>query len=150
MKKIIFLLMAIVFTVTSVKAGSILQENVPVNVKSYVTKNYSSANYVKWDIKDNGAYYKAQFTIGGRDVKLKIQNNGTLISSKEDMLIKDIPSFATDYVSKNYRNAEVLGANKYVDAGNTTYSVGIRFDNSQGYERHRNIVFDSKGNLIRK
>lgn len=149
MKKLGLFLMAIAFTF-SLQAKDILAENVPANVRSYLTKNYPSASYVEWELKDNGAYYKAEFKIDGREAKLKIANTGQLISAKEDMLIKDIPSFATNYIKQNYNNAEVLGANKRIDNGGVSYSVGIRFQNNSGYDRHRNIVFDSKGNVIKK
>lgn len=149
MKKLGLLLMAIAFTFT-IQAKDILAENVPANVKLYITKNYPSASYVEWELKDNGAYYKAEFKIDGREAKVKLSNNGQLISSKEDILIKDIPSFATSYISKNYSGAEILGANKNINSSGTTYDVGIRFTNSQGYDRHRNIVFDSKGNVVKR
>jgi len=133
------------------QAKDILAENVPANVRSYVSKNYPSADYVEWEMKDNGAYYKTEFKIdAGREAKVKIANNGQLISAKEDMLLKDIPSFATNFVKKNYDNATILGANKRIDNGGVSYDVGIRFQNNQGYDRHRNIVFDSKGNVIRR
>lgn len=150
MKKVGLFLIAVAFAF-SVQAKDILAENVPANVKSYVSKNYPSANYVEWEMKDNGAYYKAEFKIdAGREAKVKIANDGQLISAKEDMLIKDIPSFATNYIKKNYKNATVLGANKRIDNGGVSYDVGIRFKNEEGYDRHRNIVFDSKGNVIKQ
>lgn len=150
MKKLGLFLIAVIFTL-SLQAKDILAQNVPANVRAYISKNYPSANYIEWELKDNGAYYKAEFKMDGREAKVKISNNGKLISAKEDMLIKDIPPFATSYVKKNYNDAEILGANKSINSsGETTYNVGIRFTNDRGYDRHRNIVFDSKGNLIRK
>lgn len=148
MKKLGLFLMAIAFTV-SMYAKDVLAENVPANVRAYITKNYPSASYVEWELKDNGSYYKAEFKMDGREGKVKISNSGQLISSKEDMLIKDIPSFATNYIKKNYSGAQILGANKNIDSSGTTYDVGIKFQNNSGYDRHRNIVFDSKGNVIK-
>lgn len=150
MKKLGLFLIAVIMTL-SAQAKDIMAQNVPANVKAYITKNYPSANYIEWELKDNGAYYKAEFKMDGREAKVKISNTGKLISAKEDMLIKDIPSFATNYVKKNYNNAEILGANKNINSsGDTTYNVGIRFVNERGYDRNRNIVFDSKGNVIRR
>lgn len=149
MKKLAFLLI-IAFTALNTQARDINPENVPANVKAYVKKNYPQASSVKWEDKTKKGYYEAEFRIDGREVELDISTKGTLLKSKEDILIKDIPSFATSYIDKNYKGSEILGANKKIENGATRYSVGIRFQNNDGYERHRNIVFDSKGNVIKK
>nr|WP_297169070.1 PepSY-like domain-containing protein [uncultured Dysgonomonas sp.] len=149
MKKVFFLMLMAIASF-SIQAKDILPENVPANVKAYVSKHYPKATHVEWEDKSKKGYYEAEFRYEGREVELNISTSGTLISSKEDMLIKDIPSFVTDYVKKNYKNAQVLGANKRIQNGSTTYSVGIKFENDKGYDRHRNIVFDSKGNIIKR
>ena len=143
-------LLIVAFATLSIQAKDINPESVPTNVKSYVSKNYPKASYVKWEDKTKKGYYEAEFRIDGREVELDISTSGTLLKSKEDILIKDIPSFATNYINKNYSGAEILGANKKTENSATTYSVGIKFQNNKGYERHRNIVFDSKGNVIKK
>ncbi|MBF0574801.1 PepSY-like domain-containing protein [Dysgonomonas sp. GY617] len=149
MRKVFILLMMAVASF-SIQAKDILPENVPAKVKSYVSKHYSKVNNIEWDDKSKKGYYEAEFRYQGREVELKIADNGTLIASKEDILIKDIPSFATDYIKKNYKDAQILGANKKYENGSTTYSVGVKFVNDRGHDRHRNIVFDSKGNLIKR
>lgn len=149
MKKILFLFIMAIASF-SIQAKDILPENVPDKVKSYVSKHYSKVNNIEWEDKSKKGYYEAEFTYQGREIELKIDANGKLIASKEDILIKDIPSFATDYIKKNYKDAQILGANKKFENGSTTYSVGVRFENDKGRERHRNIVFDSKGNVIKR
>lgn len=149
MKKI-FLLLIVAVAALSIQAKDILPENVPANVKSYVSKHYPKATNIEWDDKSKKGYYEAEFMYEGREVELDISTNGSLVSSKEDMLIKDIPSFATDYIKKNYKNAQVLGANKKFENGSTSYSVGIKYETDKGYSHHRNIVFDSKGNVIKR
>lgn len=134
----------------SIQAKDISPENVPTNVKAYVSKHYSKAKYIEWEYKSKKGYYEAEFKEEGREVKLRIDNSGKLIYSKEDILIKDIPSFATNYIKENYAGASILGANKKTSNGTTSYDVGIRFQNSRGYDRHRNIVFDNKGNVIKR
>lgn len=149
MKKILFLFVMAIASF-SIQAKDILSENVPAKVKSYVSKNYSKVNNIDWEDKSKKGYYEADFTYQGREIELKIDTNGKLIASKEDILIKDIPSFATDYIKKNYKDAQVLGANKRFENGSTTYSIGVKFENNKGRDRHRNIVFDSKGNVIKR
>lgn len=149
MKKVLFLL-AMVAGSFSIQAKDIHPENVPVKVKAYISKHYPHATNIEWDDKSKKGYYEAEFRYEGREVELEISIDGRLIESKEDILIKDIPSFATDYIRKNYKNAQILGANKKYENGAITYSVGIKFENSRGYDRHRNIVFDNKGNVIKR
>lgn len=148
MKKVFFLLMMAVAAI-SIQAKDILPENVPANVRSYVSKHYPKATHVEWEDKTKKGYYEAEFRYDGLEVELDIAPNGTLISSKEDILVKDIPSFAIDYAKKNYKNVQILGGHKRVQNGEVTYSVGIKFETNNGYDRHRNIVFDSKGNVIK-
>lgn len=149
MKKL-HLFLASTFVALSVYSKDIPESAVPTNVKAYVSKNYSGIKGIEWEYKKKQDCYKAEFYVDGREIKLQINNSGQLVSSKEDMLIKDIPAFAVSYVRKNYPDAEILGANKKVDGGSTTYDVGIVFENKNGYTRHNNIVFDSKGNVIKK
>lgn len=149
MKKLILFATGVLATLT-IYAKDILPEQVPNAVRSYVTKHYPKANHVEWDDKSKKGYYEAEFKVDGREVELDIATNGTLLKSKEDILIKDIPANMVQYINKHYTEAEILGANKRVQNQSTSYSVGIRFTNRQGYERHRNIVFDSKGNVIKK
>lgn len=149
MKKILILVMMALATF-STQAKDILPENVPAKVRAYVSKHYSEVNNIEWEDKTKKGYYEAEFRYEGREVELKIAENGTLIASKEDILIKDIPSFATEYIKKNYKDAQIIGANKKYENGSTTYSVGVKFRNDKGRDRHRNIVFDSKGNVIKK
>lgn len=148
MKKVFFLLMMAVAAI-SIQAKDILPENVPANVRSYVSKHYPKAAHVEWEDKTKKGYYEAEFRYDGLEVELNIAPNGSLISSKEDILVKDIPSFAIDYAKKNYKNVQILGGHKRVQNGEVTYSVGIKFETNNGYDRHRNIVFDSKGNVIK-
>lgn len=149
MKKITLSLFAAMAALTTY-AKDILPEQVPATVRSYVTKHYPKANYVEWDDKSKKGYYEAEFKIDGREVELDISTNGTLLKSKEDILIKDIPANIVQYINQNYKDAQILGANKRVQNQSTSYSVGVRFTNNQGYERHRNIIFDSNGNVIKK
>lgn len=145
----------ILFAISSIIALSLYakdvpESSVPANVKAYITQHYPEVKNIDWEYKKKQNYYEAEFYIDGREIELEIEASGSLRYSKEDMLIKDIPSFATSYISKNYPEAEILGANKKVQGNSVSYSVGIAFINKNGYTRHQNIVFDKNGNVIKK
>lgn len=149
MKKITFILITFLASL-SINAKDISPEQVPLKVREYVVKHYPKATHIEWDDKSKKGYYEAEFRVNGLEIELDIATNGTLIKSKEDILIKDIPTTIVNYINKNYKDAEILGAHKRYENGSVSYSVGVSFLNSSGYERHRNLVFDSKGNIIKK
>lgn len=148
MKRILVIVVSFIF-ILSVQAGGIAESAVPAEVKAYIAINYSKAKNIEWDYEKKNNSYEAEFYIDGREIDLEIAANGVLLKSKEDMLIKDIPDFAVSYIKKNYSDAEILGAHKRVDGSSVSYSVGI-VSLSTGSTKHRNIVFDSKGNVVKK
>ncbi|WP_128331806.1 PepSY-like domain-containing protein [Apibacter sp. HY039] len=153
MKKIVFSLLSFLMFSLILLAKDIDESQVPKAVKDYVTKNYPNAVDKEWKYKDKDNtfyYYKVEFEVEGREVELELESNGKLISSKEELHIKDTPSFAKDYIKTNYPNATILGTKKKVERGVTTYDVGIVFNNHYGNIRHRNIYFDTKGNVMKQ
>ncbi|MFT3993636.1 MAG: hypothetical protein QM660_04970 [Dysgonomonas sp.] len=152
MKRIIFTFFTLCLLSLSANAKDVPESSVPNEVKNYVSKNYPKAVGKEWKYKDKNDtyfYYKVEFEIDGREVELELDLSGKLLSSEEELLIKDTPSFAQDFVQKNYSGAEILGTKKKVNSGVTSYDVGIAFDKG-GHTRHRNIYFDSKGNVIKQ
>ncbi|MFR9166159.1 MAG: PepSY-like domain-containing protein [Dysgonomonas sp.] len=140
MKKII-LLFSLIFITVNIYSSDIPESAVPAGVKSYITKHYPAAKNIEWEYKNKKDYYEAEFYLDGREIKLEIDSSGKLLYSKEDMFIKDIPAFATSYIKKNYPNTEILGANKRVKDGQTSYSVGVAILNKKGrYETPKHCV----------
>lgn len=53
-------------------------------------------------------------------------------------------------MQKNYSEVSILGVRKEMEREQTYYDVGVRFKNANGHTRHRNIHFDTEGNLINR
>lgn len=138
------------FAILFASAKDYPESSVPNNVKSYVNKNYPKRSDTKWKYEDDKGYYQAKFEVDGKDHKVQIDKKGNVLYSKEDMDAQNIPSNIRDHIRKNYKGAEILGANKKRENGNLYYDVGIVFKNDHGNKRHRNIVFDVRGNVVKK
>jgi len=149
----IVLIFVFVFAISfNIKAKDIRESQVPAEVKAYVEKHYPAAGYKEWNYKNKNNtiyYYKVEFEVNGREVKLERSPNGKLISSKEELETKDIPAFISNYVEKNYPEAYLLSVKRKEDRGRIYYDAGIRYRNSWGNTRHRNIHFNSNGELMK-
>jgi hypothetical protein len=148
MKKFAFLFIMAV-AAFSIQAKDILPEHVPANVRAYFNKHYPNARDVEWNMKDRGAYYKVEFEINGEDGKLKITSDGKAFYVKEPISIKEVPSSITRYIKDNYDSADILKAKRKIEHGQTKYDIYVVFRSERGYTRHRNLIFDSKGNIIK-
>lgn len=153
MNKLVLILMTLLMVTISANARDIRENQVPEKVKSYVTTNYPQAGSRKWEHKNKDHrlyYYRVEFKVNGKEVRLELEEDGSLISSREEISDSEIPEFIREYVQKNYNEVSILGVRKETERGETHYDVGVRFKNSSGYTRHRNIHFDTEGNLINR
>lgn len=153
MNRVIASLLILFAVVIAVNAKDIKESQVPAKVKAYVTNNYPKASHKEWEYKNKNNhiyYYRVEFKVDGREVKLELSTDGTLISSREELADADIPLFIKEYIQKNYSDTILLGVRKETQKGSTHYDAGIQFKTSQGYTRHRNIYFDTEGNVIKK
>lgn len=151
-KKLLLNLLLFFVIILSVNAKDIREIDVPVAVKSYVAKKYPAATDKEWKYKDNKGkyYYKVEFLVSGREVELEIDPNGNLLSSEEELPIKDAPASAVSYINKQYTDAVILGVKKKSEGTRVFFDIGIKYKNSYGNSRHRNIYFDKSGNVIKK
>lgn len=153
MNKLVLSLMIFFMIIASAVAKDIRENQVPEKVKSYVTTNYPRADDKKWEYKnkDNRSYYyRVEFEVDGKEVRLELNEDGSLISSREEISDSEIPEFIKEYVQKNYSEVSILGVRKETEGGQTYYDVGVRFKNANGHTRHRNIHLDTEGNPIKK
>lgn len=150
-KKIITLNIFFIF-IFICNAKDIKEENIPTNIRKYVTTHYPTASDIEWKYDSKRKFYKAKFELGNtdRDVKLEISSNGKLLYSKEDIPIESIPVNIKNYIKTNYDNAVILGGNKVYSNGSSSYDIGIVYRNIAGFKRHNNIIFDIRGNVIEK
>lgn len=151
-KKLLLNLLLFFVVILSVNAKDIKENNVPAIVRSYVAKTYPSATDKEWKYKDNKGkyYYKVEFLISGREVELEIDTDGKLLSSEEELPLKDAPASAVSYINKHYTDAVILGVKKKSEGTRVFFDIGIKYKNSYGNSRHRNIYFDKSGNVIKK
>lgn len=152
-KKLIFGLLSVLMFSFVLRAKDIDESQVPNTVKSYVTKNYPNAVDREWEYKNKNNtfyYYKVEFEIDGREVKLELDTNGNLLYAKEELAISETPDFAKNYINENYSDASIIGLKKKTSNGKTIYDVGILFKNKNGERWHRNVYFDAKGNVIKE
>ncbi len=148
MKKLTTLLCSLSFI--PVFAGEIRESQIPEAVKAYVLKNYPEASNIKWDFDKDDLIYEADFKIKTMEYELEITPSGKLHASKEDISVSVLPRKVTEYIQANYPDYIILGANKNREHTAVTFDVGIKGKNKQGHIRHYNLVFNEKGEFIRR
>lgn len=140
MKKLIVLNILLMFTLL------IQADNIPDNVKDYVSKNYPKAKNIEWN-KGSKDSYKAVFYINGLKTELEVTSSGELSHSNEKIFNKDLPGFINTYVKNNYPDAEIQEGTKIVKGQSVTYNVEIVIIDKKGKMNNKTLSFDDKGNI---
>jgi len=149
MKKLI-LLSYILLASLLMQAKGFPESSVPQNVKSYVTNNYAQARNIEWDYDKKKDLYEAVFYINGMKIDLGISSSGSLNYSNENLQIKNIPANVASYIKSNHPDAEIQAGYKVVKEGATSYSIDLAIVDNKGKVSTKNLLFDDKGNVIKK
>lgn len=140
MKKLIVLNILLMF------ALFVQADNIPENVKEYVSKNYPKAKNIEWN-KGSKDTYKAEFYINGLKTELEITSSGELSYSNEKIFNKDFPDFINTYVKNNFPDAEIQEGTKIVKGQTVTYNIEIVTVDKKGKMNNKTLSFDDKGNI---
>lgn len=136
---------AIVITITGLLtfgtacAQSVKESDVPASVKTAFAKKYPNAK-AKWEKED--ANYEAEFETGETDQSVVLDATGAILETEVEIKTSELPAAATEYISKNYKDAKLKEAARITDAqGVVTYEAEIK---------GKDLIFDSTGKFIKE
>lgn len=154
--KTIIVLLAVVFSIDTIRAQKIKTADVPEAVKSGFSKMYPNVKDVDWEKEE--ANYEAEFktiSVNMDDPKAKAKKRetsvtldaaGNILESETEMDVKDLPKASIEYVNANYAGYELEEAAKLTDGkGTITYEAEVE----KGKEEF-DLIFDANGGFIRK
>lgn len=138
MKKI-FVLSLLCLTYIACDPGKdIPAMEVPSVVVNSLKAEFSNASDLDWEIFGNN--YKAEFEVNAIDHKALISAKGTLLESKYEINITDLPQVVIQSIKQNYPDEMVDEAHVLKIEDNTYYEVEF-----EGWIRNQHKVFTSEG-----
>jgi uncharacterized protein YxeA len=138
-----FLLLAVVIAVAAVNvnAQDLKTSNVPVVVKSALSKKYPEATKVSWE-KEKGNYEANWGGKSGEDNSVQFTPSGNFVEIVKAISITDLPKTVAPYVKAHYKGAKIKEAGRVTDAaGKTMYEAEIKGGD---------LIFDENGNFLKK
>ena len=140
MKKIIFIVFAVLAIGFPGNAQKLSKKDIPANVLSTLDKLYPKTTNVKW-VKENSEY-ESSFIYNSKKTSVTIDEKGSLIETEEEISITMIPKTALNYFHKTYPKDKIKETAKITDnKGNLIYEIGLE---------KSDLLFDDKGNFINK
>lgn len=138
MKKLILLLAAA--TITSFTfAQKIEDKDVPAAVKTAFQKKYPNAKNAEW--QKSGKHYKAMFENDNSQIAEILDGSGKMIKSNMKIKETDLPTKASQHISKQHPGEETKEMEKVIDGkGVVTYEVRMK---------EKNYYFDADGNFVK-
>ena len=128
--------------VGSLFSGTLMAQksiSVPEVVKKSFTQKFPQASHVIWE-KENGNYEANWGGKSNEDNTAMYTPSGTFIEIGRAISVNDLPSSATDYLKKTYKNVSISEASKITDAkGKVTYEAEVK---------GKDVVFDENGNFV--
>jgi hypothetical protein len=112
---------------------------VPAMVKQAFARQHAGT-VAKWE-KEDGKY-EAAFKDRGHEMSVLYEANGAVAETEIQVNVKELPAAAINYVRTNYKDAKIKEASKITKADGTV--------NYEAEVKGEDLVFDSKGNFIRK
>jgi len=124
MKKLISLIVMILFLSSFSFAQKVTPDKIPANVKQAFMKEFPKAMETGWRL-DNGTY-QALFNLNGVKHAAKFDKNGQWIDKEERINVADLPKEVTASIAKNFAGYKPYEAEK-VDTPNKgmLYNVGL-------------------------
>lgn len=141
--KINAMIAALLVVGTTVWAGDLKPENVPVVVKDGFNKLYPSATKVKWEL-DKGNY-EAEFNSGKEELEAEFNANGEFIKSESEIeSIAKLPQAIQDALKKDYAKYKAEDFELVTLAnGKKLYELEMKIEGKK-YE----LLFEESGALV--
>jgi hypothetical protein len=100
-----------------------------------------NATDVEWSME--GEQYEASFTDAGTDMSTLYDADGTAGAVETKIETSALPAPVSAALARDYADAEVLGAERIVNAGTTTYEAEVRRAG-----RTEDVVFNADGTVV--
>lgn len=140
MKKIFLSLFSIIFTV-ALFATDLTDAQVPQAVKNAVTKKFSQAKNIDWEMK--GVYYQAEFKIDRREHEILLDDKGRIVKMYEDISFDELPAKAKQSIKAQYASHKVSDVERITKDSSVLFKVELEHG-----DHDVDLYFDKDGNIV--
>lgn len=120
-------------------AQKINSSEVPEIARTSFNKNFPKAVNVKWEKEDGN--YEASFVSEGRKMAAAFNGKGDWLETEFKIEISELPKTITDYLEKNYPDAQIRSAEKINMTNDRTWYEVVINDHE--------LILDANGKLIK-
>jgi hypothetical protein len=106
MKKVILVLMSVVFICSCLFAG-----NPPAAVQKSFEKKFPGVAKVNWG-KEGPGEWEAEFTFEGAEISANFAEDGTWLETEKEIRIDEIPKVVVEAINKKYPGWRVVEADR--------------------------------------
>jgi len=126
----------------TVSAQNVESKDIPAAVKKSLETNLKMKD-AKWE-KEEGNY-EASFKKDGKETSVVINEAGTIVESKVEIVKKDLPVAVQAVLNKDYIGFKIEEAAKITANGVVTYEAEVE----KGKETFE-LIFDAQGKVLKK
>ncbi len=101
---------------TCVFSQSLTEDQVPLDVQTWLYKEYPGATSVRWgaDKDESGTYqYTADLVFNGQEVEAMLDRDGNILEKIMKYNKDQVPVQLVEHAQSNYDKVKVLGVNKH-------------------------------------
>ncbi|MBA4055893.1 MAG: hypothetical protein C0490_14360 [Marivirga sp.] len=140
--KTTIVLLGLGFAITQANAQKVNANDVPVDIKNSLKKNYTAKN-MGWD--KEGANYEANFEQKGTAISVVFDGMGSILETEREIKKSELPANVLDALKKDYADFEMEEAARIETDGVFTYETQI-----EKGKMSLELIFDADGKLIKK
>jgi hypothetical protein len=134
MKRIVYVIVLLVFVATTSQAQKLYATKVPSAVKAAFSKTHSGVSKVSWSKED--ANFEAEFSLNGKETSNVYTANGTFVESEVEIKVAELPAV----VKMKLKDQKVAEAAKITKAnGSVIYEAEVK---------GKDLLFDADGNSV--
>lgn len=125
MKKVVFSLLAVVFSLSVVNAQS--EEDVPKKVKDAFTAKYPKASDVEWE-KSSQNQWQAEFEMNAKEIEVVFDKDGRWMGTQTEMDQAKLPAAIKKAIAEKYKGYTVEEV-EMVEVINTAKMYKVEMEN---------------------
>jgi hypothetical protein len=135
MKKIVYVIVLLVFVATTGHAQKLNEAKVPTTVKATFSKMHSGLSKVTWSKENSG--FEAEFMLNGKEISEVYTASGVFVESETEIKIGELPAA----VKMKLKDQKIAEAAKITKAdGSVVYEAEVKGED---------LLFDAKGNPVK-
>lgn len=135
MKRIVYVIVLLVFGVSTSHAQKLNAAKVPAAVKNAFAKLHSTIAKVSWSKED--ANYEAEFTLSGKEVSEVYSASGVFVESEVEIKLSELPAA----IKMKLKDQKVTETAKITKAnGSVIYEAEVK---------GKDLLFDANGNSVK-